>query len=146
VGFAARQRFTLAFMRVPCVGGVVRDDAGRLLVIKRGQPPAQGCWSIPGGRVVAGESAMAAVAREVAEETGLEVCVGALVGSVDRSGPGGVTYAIDDYLCTPTGGGTLRAGSDATDARWVSASELHALDCAPGLIETLDGWGVLPAG
>jgi ADP-ribose pyrophosphatase YjhB (NUDIX family) len=145
-GFAARQRLTLAFMRVPCVGGVVRDDAGRLLVIKRGQPPAQGRWSIPGGRVEAGESAVAAVAREVAEETGLEVCVGALVGSVERSGPGGVTYAIDDYLCAPTGGGTLRAGSDATDARWVSAAELHALDCAPGLVEALRAWDLLPAG
>jgi ADP-ribose pyrophosphatase YjhB (NUDIX family) len=130
-------------MRVPCVGGVVRDDAGALLVIRRGQPPSQGLWSLPGGRVEAGESAVAAVAREVAEETGLDVCVGALVGSVERPGPGGVTYAIDDYLCVPTGG-TLRAGSDATDARWVGGAELAALDCAPGLVEALRGWGVLP--
>ncbi|HLL07775.1 MAG TPA: NUDIX domain-containing protein, partial [Nocardioidaceae bacterium] len=75
-------------MLVPCVGAVVRDADGRLLMVLRGRPPGQGLWSLPGGRVEPGESKQGALAREVREETGLEVLVGDLLGSVQRPGPG----------------------------------------------------------
>ena len=127
-----------------CVGAVVRDDSGRLLVVRRGQQPALGCWSIPGGRVEPGESDAEALAREVLEETGLHVRVGALVGTVERPGPGSAVYAIYDYACAPVGG-ALRASSDVSDARWVSEAELRTLDCSPGLVETLEAWKVLSA-
>ncbi len=129
-------------MRVPCVGAIVGDDAGRLLVVRRANPPSAGSWSLPGGRVEDGETDRVAAAREVLEETGLDVDVGALVGSVDRDGPDGAVYAIRDYQCTLRGG-QLRAGDDASDARWVTAAELAALDCSPGLVRTLTDWGVL---
>ncbi|MCO6010294.1 NUDIX domain-containing protein [Actinoallomurus purpureus] len=131
-------------MRVRCVGAIVHDAEGRLLLIRRGQPPGEGMWSLPGGRAEAGESDADAVVREVAEETGLRVDPGPLVGSVDRAGPGGVTYDIRDYRATVTDG-VLRAGDDARDARWVTAEELSALPTTTGLIETLASWGVLPA-
>ena len=127
-----------------CVGAVVRDDNGRLLVVRRGQQPALGRWSIPGGRVEPGESDAEAVAREVLEETGLHVSVGARVGTVERPGPGDAVYVIYDYLCAPVGG-SLGAGSDAVDARWVSEAQLRTLDCSPGLVETLESWKVLSA-
>jgi ADP-ribose pyrophosphatase YjhB (NUDIX family) len=75
--------------RVPCVGALVYDDAGRILLVRRANPPAQGLWSVPGGRVEAGEDGPRAVVREVAEETGLVVVAGRLVGSVLRDAPDG---------------------------------------------------------
>jgi 8-oxo-dGTP diphosphatase len=113
-------------------------------VIQRGHPPGEGMWSLPGGRVEPGETDAAAVIREVAEETGLQVAPGTLIGSVDRPAPGGVTYDIRDYAATVTGG-VLRAGDDARAARWVDADELAALPTTTGLIETLASWGALPA-
>jgi ADP-ribose pyrophosphatase YjhB (NUDIX family) len=129
--------------RVPCAGGIVHDGAGRLLVIRRGQPPSAGSWSVPGGRCRPGEAAAAACVREVAEETGFEVAVVRRAGRVERAAPGGGVYVIDDFVCTLQGG-ELRAGDDAIDARWVTRAELVELDLVPDLFATLDGWGVLP--
>ena len=129
--------------RVACAGAIVLDGAGRLLLIRRGREPGRGLWSLPGGRCEPGEDAAAAAVRETYEETGLEVSAGRLVGRVERPGPGGITYLIDDLACTVTGG-TLRAGDDADDARWIGAAELAALPVTEGLLEALTGWGVLP--
>ncbi|MCW2947297.1 MAG: hydrolase [Actinoallomurus sp.] len=130
-------------MRVRCVGAIVHDGEGRLLVIRRGHPPGEGLWSLPGGRVEPGESDAAALARELAEETGLRVEPGRLIGSVERPGAGGATYDIHDYAATVTGG-TLRPGDDARAARWAGSAELRRLPTTPGLIEALTAWGVLP--
>jgi 8-oxo-dGTP diphosphatase len=129
-------------MRVRCVGAVVVNDDGRLLVVRRGRPPGQGLWSLPGGRVEPGESDAIAIMREMREETGLGVTVGRLIGRVARPGPGGVTYDIGDYAATVAGGG-LRPGDDADDARWVTPAGLHALATTPGLLDALTEWGVL---
>jgi ADP-ribose pyrophosphatase YjhB (NUDIX family) len=125
------------------VGAVVHDDEHRLLMIRRANPPGAGRWSLPGGRVEAGETDAAAVIREVAEETGLQVVVGARVGTAVIPGRHGITYDIRDYACAVTGG-RLRAGDDATEARWVHRAELLMLDTVPGLVDTLERWGVLP--
>lgn len=122
---------------------MVHDDAGRLLLVRRANPPAQGLWSIPGGRVEPGETDDGAVVREVAEETGLQVRAERLVGSVERDGLGGDVYVIEDYLCFVVGG-RLVAGDDASDAGWFTAKELSALDTSPGLVEALAEWDVLP--
>ena len=66
---------------IRCVGALVHDSNGRLLLVRRANPPGEGMWSIPGGRVEPGETDEAAVTREVAEETGLSVTVGRLVGN-----------------------------------------------------------------
>jgi ADP-ribose pyrophosphatase YjhB (NUDIX family) len=58
-------------LRVDCVGGIVVDERGRLLLVRRGTEPGRGLWSVPGGRVEPGESDAEATAREVLEETGL---------------------------------------------------------------------------
>ena len=127
---------------VRCVGAVVHDARGRLLMIKRGHPPSPGKWSLPGGRVEAGESDAAAVARELREETGLEVTCGALAGVVVRG-----EFEIHDYFCSVVGG-LLRPGDDAADVRWVTAEEYTRFEQEGALVEqltdTLRGWNALP--
>lgn len=127
---------------VRCVGAIVRDGEGRLLMVRRGQEPARDTWSVPGGRVEPGESDAVAVAREVLEETGLVVRPGALVGRVERPAPGGAVYEIFDYAAELVSG-NLAAATDAADARWVSETELLQLPCSPGLVESLRSWDQL---
>jgi 8-oxo-dGTP diphosphatase len=131
-------------MRVRCVGAIVHDAEGRLLVIRRGRPPGEGLWSLPGGRVEPEESDAEAVVRELSEETGLRVEPGGLIGSVERPGPDGVTYDIHDYAATVTGG-ELGAGDDAAEARWTTPAELRRLPTTDGLLEALTDWRVLPS-
>ncbi len=99
-------------------------------------------WSIPGGRVESGEADGAAVTREVAEETGLSVTVGRLVGSVERPAPNGV-FTIFDYECQVTSG-VLQAGDDASDVAWVDSATLATLPTTDGLVEALSDWNCLP--
>ena len=135
--------------RVDCVGGIVvhdGPDGRRLLLVLRGREPSRGTWSVPGGRVEPGETDEAATAREVLEETGLRVRVGRLVGTVERDAPAGGVYVIRDRLCHPEDGAdaaAVRGGDDADDAAWFTPEQVRALDCAPGLVEALTGWGVL---
>ncbi len=132
--------------RLRCVGGLVRDASGRLLLIRRANDPGRGLWSLPGGKVEDGETDAEALAREVAEETGLLVAVGEFVGSVERAAPNGV-YDIHDYACSVTGG-DLRAADDALDVHWVDYAILTTLDrtnaLVEGLFHTLDEWSALP--
>jgi ADP-ribose pyrophosphatase YjhB (NUDIX family) len=127
---------------IRCVGGIVFDPHGRLLLIRRLNDPGSGQWSLPGGRVEPGETDKEAVVRELFEETGLDVIPGTLVGSV-RRGP----YEIFDYACEVEGG-NLTAGDDASEARWSDAADLAGLEAAGELVEllyvTLRDWKALP--
>lgn len=129
---------------VPCVGAIVIDEAGRLLLIRRGNPPAQGQWSLPGGRVEEGETHEAAVLRELHEETGVVGTLGRHVGEVRRDAPDGSIYVIQDYLVTGDGSTRPQAGDDAMDAAWFTVEELPDLDTSPGLMDALTGWGLIP--
>lgn len=106
-----------------------------------------GQWSVPGGRVESGETDEQAVRREIAEETGLLVDVGALVGRVERSGGPGVVYEIYDHDATLADSqhpGDARAADDAADLKWVTLAEMNALPLTDGLIDALREWGRLP--
>jgi 8-oxo-dGTP diphosphatase len=127
---------------IGCVGAIAVDEQGRLLLIKRGHEPGAGLWSLPGGRIEPGETDTEALARELREETGLIAEPGRLVGAVRRPGGDGRVLDIRDYAVTVTGG-SLAAGDDAADARWVSVEELHHLPLTEGLVDALTSWGVL---
>lgn len=130
---------------IPCVGAVIRDDEGRLLLIKRGHEPGAGLWSLPGGRIEPGETDTEALVREMREETGLTVKVGRRLGSVRRPGLGGDVIDISDYAATIIAG-RLTPGDDAADARWVDTAELESMAITDGLVEALTEWGVLGQG
>lgn len=109
------------------VGGVVISD-GRALLIKRGHPPLQGEWSIPGGTLELGETLIEGVERELLEETAIQVRVVDLIEVFERvfrddSGRVQYHFVILDYLCEPVTG-EARAGSDVTDVAWVSEADL----------------------
>ncbi len=120
-----------------CAGAVVRDAENRLLLVRRGRPPALGTWTLPGGRLEPGESPAEAAAREVREETGLAVEVGELLATLPVLG-----YLVHDFAATVVGG-TLRAGDDAAEVRWCGIDELASYELSPGLRDALHGMGVL---
>ena len=121
------------------VGAVAVRD-GRLLLVRRGRGVALGRWSLPGGRMEPGETLAAAVAREVAEETGLACEVGGLCGVAERRFPG-AHYVILDYWVR-LGDGEPVAGDDAAEVRWATAADLGRLELVDGLLEFLHDHGV----
>jgi len=109
------------------VGGVV-ISGGRALLIRRGGPPLEGQWSIPGGMLEVGETLGEGVRRELLEETGIQVRVGELIEvferiNADGSGKTRYHFVVLDYLCEAVGG-EARAGSDVTDVAWAAPNEL----------------------
>lgn len=131
---------------VPCVGAIVIDESGRLLLVRRGHEPGAGLWSIPGGRIEAGETDAEALVRELREETGLTVRPGKLAGRVTRPGGPGTVLDIRDYFATIADSSEtipLKAGDDAAEARWVHPAEIPELSLTDGLAEALTDWGVL---
>ena len=112
------------------VGAVIVDE-GRVLLIRRAQPPLQGEWSLPGGAVELGETLEQAICREVLEETGLAVEAVEVVKALDciaRDDRGRVRYhyILVDFLCRLLGG-SLACATDALEARWATAEELDGL-------------------
>ncbi|HET7105642.1 MAG TPA: NUDIX hydrolase [Candidatus Acidoferrum sp.] len=117
------------------IGGVVIEN-GRALLIKRGSEPLLGQWSIPGGTLELGESLQEGVARELREETGLQVRVLDMIETFDRifldpAAPDAKNnskpryhYVIVDYLCERLSG-EAQAGSDVTDIAFATESELE---------------------
>ncbi len=124
-----------------CVGAIAVDD-GRLLMIRRGQSPACGDWSVPGGRVEAGETLAEALVREVAEETGLEVVCGDLVGWVERIGSD-YHYVILDFVVTVLDDRSPVAGTDADEVAWVRLEAVAERPVTEGLVEFLHDHGII---
>lgn len=125
-----------------CAGAIVFDASGRLLMVRRGNPPSLHRWCEPSGRCLPNESAADACVRECFEETGL------LVRTLRSAGAAtivddGIRYEIEDFVCEVVGG-ALHAGDDAAEVRWVGAAEFESLDLATGVREALTEWECLP--
>ena len=123
------------------VGGVALVD-GRVLLIKRRFEPLAGRWSLPGGALEVGETLAEGLAREMKEETGLDVEVGPVVDVFDRitRDPDGRTrfhYVLVDYLCRPRGGEPV-AGSDVSEVALVEIGDLAQYDLTPKTIDVIN--------
>ncbi len=117
------------------VAALVIDAAGRVLLIKRGRPPAADRWTLPGGRVERGETLAQALHRELAAETGLQARLGPLF-EVFEYIDAQFHYIILDYrMMEPVG--TLLAGDDAAEARFCSLAEAESLPTTDGLMPIL---------
>ena len=115
------------------VGAVIVQDQ-RVLLIRRGQAPLLGEWSLPGGVLECGETLREAVVREAREETGLVVETDEMLGVYERvirgdDGRVRYHYVLIDFLCRPACG-ELEAASDAADVRWFTRDQLPALNLA----------------
>jgi 8-oxo-dGTP diphosphatase len=111
------------------VGAVITNSAGHVALVRRGNAPREGQWSIPGGRIEWGETIEEALLREIMEETGLTVKVERLIDVVDfivRDAAGAVTghYVLMDFKAAQVSG-ELRAGSDAAEACWANPDLLE---------------------
>ena len=117
----------------PIVGvGAVIVRGGQVMIVKRRYEPLAGRWSLPGGTLEVGETLEAGLAREMREETGLDVQVGPVIEVFDRillDEAQRVRYhfVLVDYLCWPIGG-ALRAGSDVEEAMFVDPADLEPYD------------------
>jgi ADP-ribose pyrophosphatase YjhB (NUDIX family) len=121
---------------------VVKGDA--LLMVRRGRDPGLGLWSLPGGRVEGGEYISEALAREVKEETGVDIAPGELIGIFEIVGDDH-HFVVLDFAANPLSGGEPAADGDAAEARWVPLKEVAGLECTPRFVETMSAWGVLPS-
>jgi 8-oxo-dGTP diphosphatase len=124
------------------VGAVVVHD-GDLLMVRRGRGPAEGEWSVPGGRVESGELMVEAVTRELREETGLEGICGKLLGFVERIEDGS-HFVILDFEVTILERQPGVAGDDAAEVEWVPVHEVAERgNLVDGLAEFLHEHGIL---
>lgn len=127
---------------IPGVGVAVIDD-GRILLVRKGAGPWKDHWAVPGGRIELGERMADAAVREVREETGLDIRLGPIVWNGEVIGPGDPPefhFTLVDFVGFPLGG-TLQAGDDAAEARWVTpgeAEDLALIPTMPSLFEVLD--------
>lgn len=126
--------------RTLAAGAVVQDERGRVLLVLRAYDPEAGAWTIPGGHVEPGESLQQAARREVFEETGLDVTVGAELGVVEIP-HGDATIEAHDFAAT-VAGGRLAAGDDAADVGWFSLDQLRGMRLTVDLLEAFDAYGV----
>lgn len=126
----------------PRVGvGAVILHQDKVLLVRRGQSPSFGKWSLPGGLVELGETTREAIAREIMEECGIKIHIVEVAGTLDRivrDGTGRVRYhyVLVDYLAYPDSMDVV-AGSDAGDAQWVEIERVGELDTTQGLLDMI---------
>ena len=132
------------YPEAPIVGvGAVVIDGTKVLLVRRGNEPLKGEWSLPGGALEVGETLQQGVVREVFEETGVTVAPAGVVEILDRivedeeSGRVRYHYVLIDFVCRVTGG-TPRVGSDADEVLWVDRAMLEEYRLPPVTVRVIE--------
>jgi ADP-ribose pyrophosphatase YjhB (NUDIX family) len=121
----------------PLVGaGAVVHRGGRVLLVKRRNPPNEGKWALPGGLVELGETVQGAAVREVKEETGLAVEIEGLLDvqtdlHLDESSRIEYHYVLVDYLAKPLSGG-VKLNAESSDSGWFTRDQIGRLAMSTG--------------
>lgn len=114
---------------------------GKILLVKRGRPPAIGLWSLPGGHIETGETALDAARRELHEETAIEAKILGVAGLkdvIERNDQGSVLFhRVITVFYGIWGRGEVKAGSDARHAAWQDPGRLDAMAVTEGLQEII---------
>ncbi len=127
---------------IPAVGVAVISDKGRILMIRRGKPPAEGLWSVPGGTIELGETILEAAKREVLEETCLECRPYAVYDAIDA------IYRDENqklrfhyvilYVAATCKESQPHARDDATEARWFTLDEIRNIPTPGRTVQLLE--------
>jgi 8-oxo-dGTP diphosphatase len=132
------------YPEAPIVGvGAVVIDGTKVLLVRRGNEPLKGEWSLPGGALEVGETLHQGVVREVLEETGVTVAPAGVVEILDRivkdeeSGRVRYHYVLIDFVCRVTSGSPL-VGSDADEVRWVDRAVLEEYRVASVTVRVIE--------
>jgi mutator protein MutT len=124
----------------PCDGASIAVFKDRcVLLVRRAHPPYAGFWSLPGGKIEAGETAKDAVRRELQEETGIEIEIEGVVDTVKIApgeGDDTVTYRLTVFYGRPVGG-SLKVGGDAEAAEWMHLDDVEKLAMTPGTADLI---------
>jgi 8-oxo-dGTP diphosphatase len=120
------------------VSAIIRDDAGRVLLVRRGKDPGRGLYAFPGGSLEFGETLREGAAREAREETGITVTVLDLLylSEVMPTGDGGLHFVLLDFGCEVAAGHPM-AASDADDVRWVDRSTVRDVPLTVNMADAL---------
>ncbi len=119
---------------VEVVAALILNEAGEVLAVKCPVHKHGGGWEFPGGKIEPGEAPQAAVAREIAEELGLQVQVGDLLHTVEWDYPA-FHLSMRCYLCRIKGGKMQL--HEHTEARWLNAAALHSVPWLPADVDIL---------
>lgn len=126
---------------LPAIGvsAIVFDAEERVLLARRGQPPAQGLWHAPGGKLEPGESLIEACRREVKEETGIDVVIGPIMAVVERRLEG-FHYVVIDFLARlqDPANTACHPADDVLEVAWVAEHRLGDYHIAEGLLPILE--------
>ena len=121
--------------QAPNAASVALVNRGRVLLIQRAKPPYHGLWTLPGGRLEAGEDAVSAAARETREELGLAVFA---LRAVTRLTLGGAGEFLLQVFATEAFEGEIVPSSEITDYRWVDGDRVAAMEVTPHLPEVIE--------
>ncbi|MBN2324194.1 MAG: NUDIX hydrolase [Spirochaetes bacterium] len=130
------------YPKVPLVGvGALVLKGDEVLLVKRGRPPLEGAWSLPGGRCREDEKLKAAAFREIKEECGIDIEVADLLKLfeyIERDVEGRVKYhyVVFDFKAYYKGG-RLEHSSDASDARWIPIRELDRYELSDAVLDVV---------
>lgn len=126
---------------IPAAGVIIVNDKGQILLVQRGHQPQMGKWTVPGGRLEAGETPEQAAVREAFEETGLHVRIEREALRVRLPAGDDREFDVRDFVATVVGG-SLAPGDDAEDARWFSPDQLNSVELTTNLLGHLTAAGL----